>query len=289
MCILADSLLEEFFEADLTNSWRLEVLIAEEKPKQAGATAAVGGWWGGIVSAVMTDENKVSRRLRLTSHCADRFRVAQERLNRLADEVGKRLDIQTIEHRPSIGKLDAAAAAIEPTARDSLFSTSNRPPKTAPAVAEVANPLSAAAMRMPAYPAVSNPWADAPSKSSSSSPTPARHEIDVQAAASQALNREQFVIDDVADGDEEDYAGGEGDAELMNQVEKMLDEEGGLTGNEAQVGQGEHCLMWSSDLDADLDASQNCSVKVVRVFCSASYRFLQGSSVNSFSPPRRFS
>lgn len=165
------------------------------------------------------------------------FSPSQERLNRIADEVGKRLDIQTIEHRPSIGKLDAAAAAIEPTARDSLFSTASRPPKTAPAVAEVANPLSAAAMRMPAYPPVSNPWADAPSKSSSSNSS-ARHEIDVQAAASQALHREQFVIDDVAEGDDEDYGGGEGDAELMNQVERMLDEEKGLTGEQAEAGQG---------------------------------------------------
>lgn len=60
MCILADPLLEDFFESDLTNSWRLEVLIAEEKPKQPGAGGAVGGWWGGIVNAVMTDENKVN-------------------------------------------------------------------------------------------------------------------------------------------------------------------------------------------------------------------------------------
>jgi hypothetical protein len=57
MCILADPLLEDFFESDLTSSWKLEVLIAEEKPKQA--VGAVEGWWGGIVSAVMTDENKV--------------------------------------------------------------------------------------------------------------------------------------------------------------------------------------------------------------------------------------
>ncbi|ORY75652.1 rab-GTPase-TBC domain-domain-containing protein [Leucosporidium creatinivorum] len=216
MCILADPLLEDFFESDLTNSWRLEVLIAEEKPKQPGAGGAVGGWWGGIVNAVMTDENK-------------------ERLNRLADEVGKRLDIQTIEHRPSIGKLDAAAAAIEPQARDSLFSTSNRPPKQ-PASPEIPNPLSAAAMRMPAYPPTSNPWADA-SSSGSSSPNLGRHEIDVQAAASQALHRQQFVIDDVAEGDDEDYAGGEGDAELMNQVERMLVEDEAVTGKAAQSGQ----------------------------------------------------
>lgn len=35
MVVLADPLLEEFFDADLTNSWKLEVLIPEEKPKPA--------------------------------------------------------------------------------------------------------------------------------------------------------------------------------------------------------------------------------------------------------------
>lgn len=59
MCILADPLLEDFFDSDLTKSWKLEVLIAEEKPKQPGAV----GWLGGIVNAVLTDENKVSRGL----------------------------------------------------------------------------------------------------------------------------------------------------------------------------------------------------------------------------------
>lgn len=56
MCILADALLEDFFDSDLTNSWRLEVLVPEEKPKPQ---TLAGGWWGGLVSAIVTDENKV--------------------------------------------------------------------------------------------------------------------------------------------------------------------------------------------------------------------------------------
>lgn len=81
MCILADALLEDFFDSDLTASWRLEVLVPEEKPKPQ---TIAGGWWSGIVNAVVTDENK-------------------ERFNRLADEVGKRLDIQTVEQRACDG------------------------------------------------------------------------------------------------------------------------------------------------------------------------------------------
>ncbi|GAA5890230.1 hypothetical protein JCM8208_002744 [Rhodotorula glutinis] len=216
MCILADALLEDFFDSDLTKSWRLEVLVPEEKPKPQ---TIAGGWLRGIVSAVVTDENK-------------------ERFNRLADEVGKRLDIQTVEQRPSIGKLDAAAAAIEPTARDSLFSTSTArakpPPSTASsaATAEPINPLSAAAMRMPAYPSASstasyaptedNPWSDARSSA-------AAGDIDVQALAQAAMQRPQFAVDEATEGDGGEEYGGEG--ELLGAVDAMLEDDDAHAGD----------------------------------------------------------
>ncbi|GAA5952670.1 hypothetical protein JCM10213_005221 [Rhodosporidiobolus nylandii] len=204
MCILTDALLEDFFEADLTGSWRLEVLVPEEKPKPQ---TIAGGWWSGIVSAVVTDENK-------------------ERFNRLADEVGKRLDIQTVEQRPSLGKLDAAAAAIEPVARDSLFSTSTSRNKPTPRpVAESVNPLSAAAMRMPAYPSQEdNPWADAQSSPRAPSPSTQKHDIDVQALAQQAMQRPRFAADVATEGEGEDY-GGDADDGLLGQVDAMLEAE----------------------------------------------------------------
>ncbi|KPV78640.1 uncharacterized protein RHOBADRAFT_33366 [Rhodotorula graminis WP1] len=219
MCILADALLEDFFDSDLTKSWRLEVLVPEEKPKPQ---TIAGGWLRGIVSAVVTDENK-------------------ERFNRLADEVGKRLDIQTVEQRPSIGKLDAAAAAIEPTARDSLFSTSTSRAKPPPATsgttsslaaAEPINPLSAAAMRMPAYPSSSstasyapaedNPWSDARSST-------AAGDIDVQALAQAAMQRPQFAVDEATEGDGGEEYGGEG--ELLGAVDAMLEDDDAHAGD----------------------------------------------------------
>lgn len=162
----------------------------------------------------------------------------QERINRLADEVGKRLDIQTIEQRPSIGKFDAAAAALEPQARDSLFSTSRSKP-TSPRIPEEApHPLSAAAMRLPAYPqspsypVTENPWADTPASG---------HDIDVQAAAARAMERPQFVIDDVGDGDDGDGDDGEedggDDGGLVDQVDQFLADDEGLTDTAAWVGQ----------------------------------------------------
>ncbi|GAA5937064.1 hypothetical protein JCM1841_002790 [Sporobolomyces salmonicolor] len=203
MCILADALLEDFFESDLTASWRLEILVPEEKPKPK---TLAGGWWGGLVSSVMTDENK-------------------ERFNRLADEVGKRLEIQTVEQRPSIGRLDAAAAAIEPTARDQLFSTSTsrKKPPPLPTASEALNPLSAASMRTPAYPSPENPWADDRAHAPSPSPATPAHDIDVQALAKQAMQRPQFTIDEATEGEGEDF-GAEGDDGLLGQVDRMLAE-----------------------------------------------------------------
>lgn len=58
MVVLADELLESFFDEDLQASWRLENLIpaAETTPKLGGAA----GWLASLASAVVTDENKVS-------------------------------------------------------------------------------------------------------------------------------------------------------------------------------------------------------------------------------------
>jgi hypothetical protein len=68
MVVLADELLESFFDTDLTESWKLEMQVVE--------TPLRTGFLGGIINALVTDENK-------------------ERLNRLADAVGRQLEIQS--------------------------------------------------------------------------------------------------------------------------------------------------------------------------------------------------
>lgn len=172
--------------------------------------------------------------------------------------MGKRLDIQTIEQRPSIGKFDAAAAALEPQARDSLFSTSaSRNKPTSPRIPEEApHPLSAAAMRLPAYPqspsypATENPWADTPASG---------HDIDVQAAAARAMERPQFDIDDVGDGDEGDEEDGGDDAGLVDQVDQFLADDEGLTDKAAWAGQGEFL-----PLGFLLDLIDPCACRIAR-------------------------
>lgn len=57
MCVLADPLLEDFFASDLTLSWKLEVLIPEEKTAAPGPVGWLGNL-GGLVNGLL-DENKV--------------------------------------------------------------------------------------------------------------------------------------------------------------------------------------------------------------------------------------
>lgn len=250
MCILTDALLEEFFESDLTQSWRLEVLVPEEKPKPQ---TRAGGWWGGLVEAVMTDENKVNLRqiFRTSTASLTQAYIAgtvQPTCRRGRETFGHShrgaksvvpfqslplslRQLMVVLAGPSIGKLDAAAAAIEPQARDTLFSTSTARKQSSPLpVAEHAiNPLSAAAMRMPAYPTSENPWADAAKTEGSSGISIPQHDIDVQALAQAALQRPQFADDAATEGEGEEYVGPEGDDGLLGQVDAMLqaDEQAG--------------------------------------------------------------
>lgn len=51
MVVLADELLEAFFETDLNKSWQLELPVVE--------TPVRTGFLGGLFQALATDENKV--------------------------------------------------------------------------------------------------------------------------------------------------------------------------------------------------------------------------------------
>ena len=51
MVVLADELLESFFETDLTASWKLETIVEESPVKSS--------FFGRLTSALVTDENKV--------------------------------------------------------------------------------------------------------------------------------------------------------------------------------------------------------------------------------------
>lgn len=132
MVVLADELLESFFSEDLARAWHLEPLTEEvAPPKPTGAA----GMFTSFVGSFMTDDNK-------------------DYLAKLADDIGKRLDIQHVEQKPSLGRLTGAAAMLEPLERTTLLSTSKKSPtksnQTSPLLG-ANDPLSAASMRQPVY------------------------------------------------------------------------------------------------------------------------------------------
>lgn len=216
MVVLADEVLESFFLTDLTASWRL---VPQPEPTQPVSARSAAGFFGGLASTVnslLTDEHK-------------------ERFNRLADEVGKRLDIQSVEQRPSIGKIDAG---FEPKTRESLFTPSPNPnhgpsPAHSPPLVRSPSfdPLSAAAMRIPAEGLAPASPALPPTPSGLAyQPREKRPASSAMSAALTTVNqlpeRQAFVIDEAGDEAGEDVDAGE---EVMDEVDAFLKENDGET------------------------------------------------------------
>ncbi|CED83364.1 GTPase-activating protein VRP [Phaffia rhodozyma] len=93
MVVLADEVLEAFFESELSGSFQLEPV---QDYSNKAAEQAKSGLWGGIMGMVLTDENKSA-------------------FNKFADGV---------VHRPAIGKTDMTF--VEPKRRESLLSPSQK-------------------------------------------------------------------------------------------------------------------------------------------------------------------
>ncbi|KAH9812374.1 hypothetical protein DFH28DRAFT_1061793 [Melampsora americana] len=117
MCVLADELLESFFETDFTNSWKLASdlivsptsstliknsnMLTDLVPESINQKA--DEFFSGLKNRFLTEDNK---------HMFYKF----------ADEVGKKLDIPKVDQKlPSIGKLDNAMTPIKD--RESLLPT----------------------------------------------------------------------------------------------------------------------------------------------------------------------
>ncbi|KAI7943664.1 hypothetical protein MJO28_011192 [Puccinia striiformis f. sp. tritici] len=116
MCVLADELLESFFETDFTQSWRLSDDLSNSTSRPNSSTHLSKGsnvlndlvpgadeFFSGLKSRFLTEDNKNA-------------------FYKFADEVGKKLDIPKVDQRlPSIGKLDLAASSSATKDRESLL------------------------------------------------------------------------------------------------------------------------------------------------------------------------
>jgi TBC1 domain family member 8/9 len=229
MVVLADEILESFFETDLSASFRLETVPGIELPESSS------GLLGGLWSAVATEDNK-------------------KIFNRFTDELGKTIGRHQVIHKPSIGRYTTLE---EPKARESLLTPAMRrsPSKSTltstESTASVATSSTATAVSsLPVAPAPSKPAQLSPTPSAAvKSPvgTPASPELPMISAANAALmERTTFAIDDA--GDEDDLSDSEfEDAvhdEVMDEVDAFLEaHDSGLSEADKALAKGGHPLL----------------------------------------------
>ncbi|KAG8706436.1 hypothetical protein FRC08_001075, partial [Ceratobasidium sp. 394] len=219
MVVLADEILESFFESDLTASFRLEPVPEAQVPQQKS------GFLGGLMSAIVTDDN-------------------MKFLNRFADEVGKTIGKHQVVNKPSIGKLDRVVALQEPKARESLLTASMREKQVtgSPATVHVATPptqsetlsdlASLTISPAPLAPATEPSTLVVPTISvqpmlksdgeKDNMPPPSPSPLDPLALVQE---RQKFAIDE-AQGEEDDLDELEGELEdgLLDEVDAFLEE-----------------------------------------------------------------
>jgi len=231
MVVLADEILESFFEADLSGSFRLEPVPDLELPTTSGNF--LGDLWQNIATA-------------------DNKRI----FHKFSDELGKTIGKHQIAYRPAIGRYKSLE---EPKARESLLSPSQMHPQRMESPAPSAGDGAASASSVGNTSTSTLVGSSAPSQatagsssltvdasaaghagdgsptsaalSSTASALPAPHERAVNAART-LLERTPFAIDDVGDDDESDLdlLHGEDDDQVMDEVDAFLEEnDQGLT------------------------------------------------------------
>ena len=208
MVLLADEVLESFFETDLSASFRLEPVPLMELP------SANNGFLGGLWSNIATDNNV-------------------KLFHKLSDEVGKTIGRHQVIHRPSIGRY----TTIEDTRpRESLLtspmrhSTSKSSLKSSSTAAESTSRLatetksqssqSSGSSSVTAVASAATTLLDA-EKSPVYLTSPTGFDPLAQAtnAANALMERTPFAIDDAGDDDDdEDDEGESGQDDVLDEV-----------------------------------------------------------------------
>ncbi|KAF5338621.1 hypothetical protein D9611_012738 [Ephemerocybe angulata] len=230
MVVLADEILESFFETDLRNSFKLVPLPEMELP--ISSTGLLGDIW----SSIATDTNK-------------------KMFNMFTDEIGKTIGRHQVIHRPSIGRYTTLE---EPKARESLLTPSMRKSASksslkssaAASTSTVSTAVGDAAPR-PASSAssltvnVPSPAQLASAKSALGS-VPESGSLSampmMKAARDAALmERTPFAIDNAQDGDEDEddfFDDDEEDDQVLDEVDAFLEaHDSGLTEADKKVAQ----------------------------------------------------
>ncbi|KAF7974120.1 hypothetical protein HWV62_13331 [Athelia sp. TMB] len=198
MVVLADEVLESFFETDLSASFRLEPVPDLDLP------ASNSGILGDIWSNIATTDNK-------------------NLFNKFTDGIGKTIGKHQVIHRPSIGRYTKLE---EPKARESLLTPSMRSSPSKSSLRSEAT-TSNTTLVSPSALAPPSPVSKIPTSSSDFSALPM-----VQAANAALMERTPFAIDDAGDDDDtdEDSEDEEDDDQVLDEVDAFLEEnDSGLT------------------------------------------------------------
>ncbi|KAF8310087.1 TBC-domain-containing protein [Clavulina sp. PMI_390] len=225
MVVLADEILESFFDTDLSASFQLEPppVPEELKPQKAG-------FFGGLVSSIMN--NNDNRRI----------------FNNVADSIGRSMGKHQVTTRPSIGKFDKGFGLQEPKPRESLLTPTvsgrNRSPSASSRLSEktvdtAATSTGGGSQKTTLIDTTSiKSDSDSISLSASSTHEPLTPLVQ-QLSNTSFMERTHFTIDDAADGDDDDLddldaaGGGDVDQSMMDEVDAFLEaHDSGLTGAE---------------------------------------------------------
>jgi hypothetical protein len=235
MVVLADEVLESFFETDLSKTFRLETVPGIELPESSSGTASL---LGGLWQAVATEDNK-------------------KIFNRITDEFGKTIGRHQVIHKPSIGRYTTIE---EPKARESLLTPAMRHSTSKPSLKSESTVSVATTTDTKVSTTVPAPIAEveaavaamklAPkAQDLKMAPSPSSPELPIYQAANAALmERATFAIDDAGDEDEisdDELEDGEDDV-VMDEVDAFLEaHDSGLSEADKALAKGDSLVVYS--------------------------------------------
>lgn len=209
MVVLADEILESFFETDLTTSFKLESVPDLELPTSGG------GFLEDLWSNIATEDNK-------------------KMFHKISDELGKTIGKHQVIYRPAIGRFTKLE---EPKAREPLISPSSK--STFGSGSSDTLSISQGSSSTLTIDAISA-QDGGPGSALSSTFSPLPH---VKAVNAALMERTPFAIDDAGDDDDSDLdmVHGEDDDQVMDEVDAFLEaHDSGLTDADKEVAKGEH-------------------------------------------------
>lgn len=206
MVVLADEILESFFETDLSASFKLEFVPDLELPTSGG------GFLEDLWSNIATEDNK-------------------KIFHKLSDGLGKTIGKHQVVYRPTIGRYTKLE---EPKAREPLIS----PAPSSTSVSNASDILTAYHGSTLTINAAAAQDID-PGSALLSAFSPMPHMKAVNAAF---MERTPFSIDDAGDDDSDlDMVHGEDDDQVMDEVDAFLEaHDSGLTDADKAVAKGKH-------------------------------------------------